>query len=382
MLSRLAISGYRSIRDIVVGLDRLNVIVGANGAGKSSLYRSLRLLAEIAQGSAVASLAAEGGLNSILWAGPEALSRAMKDGSVPVQGTVRRSPFALKLGFGGEDFGFAAEIGYFNDGATMFGLDPHIKAETMWTGDWAGRANIFAERRGPLVKLRDRKGAWRNMRTDLSSGDSMMASVDPDDGLELLALRERMRNWRFYDHLRTDRDAPARHPRIGTRTPVLANDGGDLAAALQTIREIGDSSALDATISDAFQGARIDILDSDGRFDVEMRQHGLLRPLRAAELSDGTLRYLMLAAALLSPRAPPLMVLNEPETSLHPQLLEPLARLIANVRGTQIIVVTHAQSLADAITAARPCNMIKLEKELGETVIPDQDRPTWHWPAR
>ena len=49
-----------------------------------------------------------------------------------------------------------------------------------------------------------------------------------------------------------------------------------------------------------------------------MRQHGLLRLLRAAELSDGTLRYLLLVAALLTPRPPPLLVLNEPETSLHP----------------------------------------------------------------
>jgi predicted ATPase len=59
-----------------------------------------------------------------------------------------------------------------------------------------------------------------------------------------------------------------------------------------------------------------------------LRQHGLLRPLKASELSDGTLRYLLLVAALLSPRPPTLMILNEPETSLHPDLLPPLARLI------------------------------------------------------
>ncbi len=87
-----------------------------------------------------------------------------------------------------------------------------------------------------------------------------------------------------------------------------------------------------------------------------MRQHGLLRPLRAAELSDGTLRYLLLVAALLSPRPPSLMVLNEPETSLHPDLLPPLARLIALASSrSQIIIVTHAQLLADEIAAAARC---------------------------
>src|SRR5262249_61822725 len=111
--------------------------------------------------------------------------------------------------------------------------------------------------------------------------------------------------------------------------PVLGNEGTDFAAAIQTIREIGDHAALDRAVADAFPGSSVDIVNADGYFEVEMQQHGLLRPLKAAEFSDGTLRYLLLIAALLSPRPPTLMVLNEPETSLHPDLLPPLGRLIA-----------------------------------------------------
>jgi predicted ATPase len=109
-----------------------------------------------------------------------------------------------------------------------------------------------------------------------------------------------MRDWRFYDHLRTDRDAPARRPQIGTYTTVLASDGSDLAAAIQTVREIGSNADLGGAIADAFRGAGIEIVNADGYFELEMRQAGLLRPLKAAELSDGTLRYLLLIAA---PRA-------------------------------------------------------------------------------
>ena len=69
--TRLAIAGYRSLRDIRVSLAALNVVTGANGSGKSSLYRALRLLADIAQGRIIQSLAGEGGLHSTLWAGPE-----------------------------------------------------------------------------------------------------------------------------------------------------------------------------------------------------------------------------------------------------------------------------------------------------------------------
>src|SRR5262249_2914669 len=130
------------------------------------------------------------------------------------------------------------------------------------------------------------------------------------------------------------------------RTIALAGDGADFAAALQTIIEIGDRNELDATIDDAFPASRIEIAEANGLFEVLMHQQGLLRPLQAKELSDGTLRYLLLVAALLTPRPPPLIVLNEPETSLHPELLPPLGRLIlAASKRSQIIVVTHSEVL-------------------------------------
>jgi predicted ATPase len=206
---------------------------------------------------------------------------------------------------------------------------------------------------------------------------------DPREAPELLLLRERMRDWRFYDHFRTDRDAPARRPQIGTYTPVLGSDGADLPAALETIRAIGNPAELAAAISDAFPGGTIEINDSDGYFELHMRQHGLLRPLKAAELSDGTLRYLLLIAALLSPRPPDLMILNEPETSLHPDLLPPLARLIAQAaQRAQIIVVSHAATLVSDLEKSSQARRIGLEKHLGETLVQPDERPSWTWPTR
>src|SRR5260370_7785427 len=99
MITRLAISGDRSLRDIRVILGPLNVVTGANGSGKSSLYRALNLLADIAQGRIIQSLAAEGGLQSTLWAGPEAVSPAMKTGAAPVQGLLTKTPISPKPAF-------------------------------------------------------------------------------------------------------------------------------------------------------------------------------------------------------------------------------------------------------------------------------------------
>jgi predicted ATPase len=203
---------------------------------------------------------------------------------------------------------------------------------------------------------------------------------DPREAPEVLTVRERMRNWRFYDHFRTDAGAPARRPQVGTYTPVLAGDGSDLAAAMQTIIEIGAVEDLNAAIDDAFPGAEIEVQAADGYFELAMRQPGLLRSLRVSELSDGTLRYLLLLAALLTPRPPELMVLNEPESSLHPDLLAPLARLIKQAsEQCQIIVVSHAPALVAELHGAR---RIVLEKELGETIVRDDERPLWLWPDR
>src|SRR5688500_1475071 len=105
MLTTLAIANYRSLRNLIVPLRRLNLITGPNGSGKSSVYRALRLLSETAQGGLIQSLAREGGLQSTLWAGPEKLSRSVKRGEHPVQGTTRKDAVHLRLGFAADHFG-------------------------------------------------------------------------------------------------------------------------------------------------------------------------------------------------------------------------------------------------------------------------------------
>ncbi|MFC7406888.1 AAA family ATPase [Georgenia alba] len=390
MLTTLAVRGYRSLRDVVLPLGRLTVVTGANGSGKSNLYRALRLLAATAGVGAPAALAQEGGLSSALWAGRESGGTG--------EGTLRKRPVRVELGVAGEDTGYLVSLGLPAPPVSgPFVRDPEIKEEVVWAGPLLRAGSMLTHRKGPLVRTRGEDG-WETLTSQARVHESMLDLLaDPVRTPEILRLREELRSWRLYDHLRTDPETPARVPRAGSRTSALADDGADLAAALATIADMGRHDALERAIADAFD-ARLEIRAEDGMFEVLLHQPGLLRPLRAAELSDGTLRFLMVAAALLTPRPPQLVVLNEPEQSMHVSMLPALARLAVGAAAqTQVVVVTHSEALARAVdadgTEAEPADgdgvgervvQIELEKLDGETTVAGQegplDRPAWRWP--
>jgi predicted ATPase len=189
-------------------------------------------------------------------------------------------------------------------------------------------------------------------------------------------VRGHFSRWRFHHHFRTDPDSPLRQPRQSTFCPSLAGDASDLAAALQTIREIGESGALEAAIDRMQPGARLEVIDLEGNGWLDLRLHsrGLLRALNTRELSDGTLRYLALIAALLSPRPAPLLAFNEPEASLHPNLLPALAELfVAAAQHSQLWVTTHSDTLADALATASGRRPLRLRLDEGATRIVGQN---------
>lgn len=391
MINTVAVAGYRSLRDVAVPLSGLTVITGGNGTGKSSLYRALRLLADCGAGDVVGSLAREGGLQSALWAGPATLMAARR--GAPVQGTVRNGkPISLRMGCATDDFGYLVDLGIPQRADSLFDHDPEIKREVIFDGPIMRPASMLMRRKRFLVEQREGR-AWTEVG-ELPMYRSMLTEfADPRRHPELAAMRHQLRRWRFYDGFRTDVAAPARQPQVGTRTPVLSGDGHDLAAAIATTTEAGHTDLADA-VADAFDGSRVVIEADSGTLRLALSQPGMLRPLVAAELSDGTLRFLLWAAALSSVDRPPLMVLNEPETSLHTQLVPALARLIRRTaEHTQVVVVTHSQLLIDQleVTEFAPGEplpermLLELYKDLGETLVRGfgwLSTPTWEWGSR
>lgn len=333
------------------------MIVGPNGCGKSNLYQSMYLLSEATNGRFAQTLAREGGMPSVLWAGDR-----------------RKGPVRMTLGVALEEFSYELSCGLPHPSSSAFALDPEIKEERVWfTSDNNRRVGLL-DRKGPTATVRDQEGRRVKYPLMMSTSEATISQIrEPHLYPDLTALRMEMNDWRFYHHFRTDAAAAARGAMVGVQTPVLSHDGSDLAAALQTILEIGDADAVYEAVERAIPGAGLQI-DSDGqcRMTVQLRMPGMRRPLESREFSDGTLRYLYLVAALLSPRPPSLIALNEPETSLHPDVIDPLAHLITRAsKNSQMWVVSHSEMLAGRIAEYSGFDPIRLHLVEGETRLVD-----------
>ena len=363
-IERLRIEHYRSIRNLALEPGRTCVVLGANGSGKSNLYRSLRLLHAAAGGRLAEAFAAEGGMPSALYAGPK------------LRHELHEVRLAVEVQF--DRFAYRLACGLPTPRQTMFRLDPEVKEEDLGAIVPGRKRPVpLCERRNAVVTLRDEGGGRDTLTDPLDLAESVLSQLaDPRRWPELALVRQILLGWRFYHQFRCDPDAPLRQPRLGVRSPVLADDGANLAAVLQPIRELEhDRAALDPAISAAFPGCALELsCDDRGLMSVGWRQAGIHRRLDARELSDGTLRFLCLAAALLTPRPPPLMVLNEPESSLHPGLLPALAGLVATAsERCQVLLTTHAGELAERIAALTGRPPVRLAWNEGQTRLADRD---------
>ena len=353
MLESIHIRGYRSLRDFRLRLGGVTVVTGQNGVGKSNLYRALAMIQRMADGRFAETIASEGGMPGMLWAGARRKAEAIR-----VMWHLRDS-----------DFQYEIECGLIPTAPgdeTEFRTDPDVKIETL---HFTSKSRLMARRKGPSIELRNPEGKMESSPLPLHSPESMLSEMrDAIRFPAVSAARETFLAWRFYHQFRTDADSPMRRAQVGFWSPVLSHDGSNLAATLQTIRETGKSSELDEIIATAFPDVGWQAVDDQGKFQLQITKPQLKRSFVAAELSDGTLRFFCLCAALLTEKLPPLLILNEPETSLHADLISPLADLISRTpESTQLLIVTHSQALAREIADRRDARIVELVTYEDET---------------
>jgi predicted ATPase len=363
-IQQLQLSGFRSIRNLQLQLGRLNVISGPNGCGKSNLYKAVRLIHEAASGRLSAALAEEGGIQKAMWAG----------GLRP--GDRRGDPKRMLLSATLDDFDYQLQLGFPDPTESLFQLDPLVKEESLWVSGHGRRPSArVLERRNQSAFLTNLQGERATYPASLHAEESVFGQLaDPHLYPEVSQVRENLRRWRFYHEFAVWPGSPLRTPQVGIRAPILAHDGSNLAAAFETICEIGNGELLRDILAQAFPDSEFEIQAPQGRFQLLMLRAGILRPLDSAELSDGTLRFLCLAVAMLSPRPPAFMAFNEPENSLHPQLLPALALLIAEAsRYSQLWITSHSPQLAELIGRHSEVTHYQLMQQQGETLLTESD---------
>lgn len=360
------VRGFRSLKSLSYPLSSLDVFLGANGVGKSNLYRGLELLRFAAMNDLGRSLAEEG-MPDALWAGP-------RKAKAPVQITLSVGLMASEK----DQFRYEYEVVIglpppppWNTTAS-FDLEPQIKAESLALLI-RGRGTRLLERRGRSVMARTEDRGWDKVDIDLLESETVLGRLEDSARFsELDLVRRTLLAWRFYHQVRTDADSHLRRPCVAVATPSLASDGSNLAAVFATLAHVRqDTTELDSAVQAAFPGARL-VMPKPGR-DASFAMIFPEFPQRqfaAAELSDGTLRFLALAGALLAYRLPPFIALNEPEASLHPNLMEPLAGMVVNAaKRSQVWLVTHSERLAQAVTAAGGAKVRTVVKTDGATTI-------------
>lgn len=339
LLRSMSAENYRSLRSIRMDLGRVNLFVGANGAGKSNLYRSLQLVQAAVRGTFAQEIAAEGGMGSALWTGKRRPNEPVR---IRLEAEVLDEDRAIT-------FRYRIEAGLRPPAASGFAFEPQVKTEEL-SIETGRRPVTMMKRAGPGIMVRNEAGRMvEHPEQALTSETAIALLGDAGHYPEIGTFRRAVSQWRFFHGFRSDRDSALRQPCLAVTAPLLDEDGANMAAVFATLAcTRQDTADLDHAVADAFGGARLTIPEPE-----EFASYGLTFPqfpqrvFQPRELSDGQIRFLGLAAALLSYRTPPLIALNEPEASLHPDMLPPLAEMIARAaQSSQLWIVTHSERLA------------------------------------
>lgn len=336
-LNSVVVEGFTSIRSAALALNDVNVLVGANGAGKSNFIRALSVLGRIVDSELGLFVGLSGGANALLNV-DEPVSRRIH---LEVESTAG---------------GYSAELVPAAGDVLIFA------AESTWT--WRGDATRHMRQQRPL-------GAGHRETGLLAPGSSWAP--------EEVALVETLRGCRVFHFHDTSRDAPVKQQGYTADNLSLHADAGNLAAVLVRLRE-GDRGRYQRIVRTVkqvapfFRGFVLEPELAPDRVRLRWQQEGSDTVLPADALSDGTLRFVCLAVLLGQPELPGLIILDEPELGLHPFAIVQLAAMLrAASRESQVLLATQSVTLMNQFELG---DLVVVERRDGAFVCerPDPDR--------
>ena len=351
-ISKIGISGYKSIRELNgFELKDLNVIIGANGAGKSNLIQAFRMIKSMTQKNFQKFILENGGADSFLHNGPQ------RTPSIKIElEFMSHSSFALGSNF------------------YRFELTPTVD-ETF----------LISEERKYVTT------GWR------SYGSPSQESRLYDERNERSAdgryngvgyfVYESIAHWMVYHFHDSSSTAPMRRSEIVEDNQFLRSNAGNIAPFLLMLKNSQFFNTCYEEIVSAirlvipfFDDFRLDVMEFGDAKKVKLswQQKGSDFPMQPYHLSDGSIRFICLAAALLQPQPPSTIVIDEPELGLHPEAIRILGELIAAAsKRTQIIVATQSPLLIDQFAVE---DIVVVKRESGQSSferLQEEDFAVW-----
>lgn len=335
-IKTIKVGGFRRLRDIHIDMRPFMVLIGANGVGKTSVLDAISLLSASAEGKLNATLNSMGGLTDIATRGePKELRFEVARECPPPHNDLA---YKLSLCTKGQGYAIAEEtLGQVRQNFTdpFFHIKSHHNSILYY--------NTEEEPRGFISP------SWSYDYTETTLAQIPGMFQQPQDFRSTLASATK------YHVLDVGENAPVKLPQTVKPANLPGADGESLAPFLYTLRE-SDADRFEM-IEDTLHAAfpEFDRLtfppNADGRLSLAWKESSYSEPFFAHQLSEGTLRFLWLVSLLCSPHLSPITMIDEPEVSMHPELLSILVDVMREAsQHTQVIIATHADRLVRFLT--------------------------------
>lgn len=365
------IKGFRSLRKISWSPADLNVIIGPNGTGKSNLLRMLELISISAQGGLGKYIQKAGGMEPLVWDGiSDSIRFYIKSSKLlpfwfADKNWLTYGVELARLGKSGTYSIGEEQLLYFDRKKLKEKVEPFtILDRKKMTG------RIFDENRKELIASEESLLEDETLLS-LTAGPFTINRHIP-------IFRKQLAEWRIYHDMDVSLAAPLRQPAIARSEKRVDADGQNLIPVLHTLytEDRDFKNEIDSAMRAAFGNDYEELVfppAADQRIQLRIRWRSLKREQSAADLSDGTLRFLILLTIMATPSPPPLIAIDEPETGLHPSMLPIVAEYAVDAaERTQVILTTHSPQFLDAFGDTKPTTTVAKWVD-GETVLKTVD---------
>jgi len=355
-----------------VVLGPLNVLIGPNGSGKSNFVEAMSVLRAV-PGDLPVPIRRGGGVKEWLWKGPgrEAATEAVVELEIDGVQVGRTDPVRYRIGFAAQGEQFVVRDERLEDARPAPGKDKPF----FFFGYENGR---------PMLSVKGEKNRRELHRESIDPAQSILSQRrDPEAYPELTNLAVRLGRILLYREWSFGPDAAVRAAcRADVRADILNESLDNLPMRMMELkRDPGTKYRIEKLLREISSDIRgFDIFPEGGTLGLFLDEGGRIFPSR--RLSDGTIRFLCLAAILVDPAPPPLVVLEEPELGLHPDILPVIRDLLVEASTrTQLVVTTHSTQLADAMTDHAEAMLVCEKHDASTTLVRLEQAEVDRWKA-